>query len=139
MFEIKNEDMLFRLSFIERIIVPEERQEDAIMCWLEIKDKYINLQCECELIPFDLQNLKSMTATFYEALFSSRPPKMVEFSPRMPFFTCGFVTSLDCDPVNFFFTASPHVYDSWELKGEIMIDQSYFPGLIQGIESILTN
>lgn len=139
MVEIKNEDTLFRLSFIERVEEPEEPQEDLIMCWLEINGCNISLQCQCELTPYDLGSLKNMVSDFYNSLNRSEQPEPISFAPRMETFTCGFNLVEESDLVGFTFTASPNVYDSWKLTGGIMIDQSYFPALIRGIESILTN
>ncbi|MFC0142370.1 hypothetical protein ACFFJN_20765 [Erwinia mallotivora] len=139
MFEIKNEATLFRLSFIERIEEPEEPQEDEIRCWLEIEGCGINLQCQCELTPCDLTSLKEMISGFYASLSRNESPEPVSFAPRIETFTCGFNAILGSDSVGFTFSASPQVYDSWKLTGGIIIDQSYFPALIYGIESILTN
>jgi hypothetical protein len=139
MFEIKNEDTLFRLSFIERIEEPEDRRLDLIMCWLEISGCSINLQCQCELTIFDLESLKGMISEFYTSLTRNGRPDPVTFAPRMPVFSCGFNIVGGSDLVGFTFSATPHVYDSWQLTGGIIIDQSYFPSLIEGIESILTN
>jgi len=139
MFEIKNEDTLFRLSFIERIEEPEDRRLDLIMCWLEIAGCSINLQCQCELTIFDLESLQEMLSEFYASLYKNGRPKPVQFAPRMKSFTCEFNAVEGSDLISFNFTATPAIYDSWQLTGGIAIDQSYFPALIQGIESILTN
>lgn len=139
MFEIKNEDTLFRFSFIERIEEPEDRRLDLIMCWLEIAGCSINLQCQCELTIFDLESLKEMLSEFYASLYKNGRPKPVHFAPRMKAFTCEFNAVEGSNLIGFNFTATPAIYDSWQLTGGIAIDQSYFPALIQGIESILTN
>jgi len=139
MFEIKNGDTLFRLSFIERIEEPEEPLEDAIMCWLEINGCSISVQYQCELTPYDLKSLKDKITHFYSALNKTGRPKPVSFAPRVPAFTCGLNTLQGSDYVEFTFSATPDVYEGWKLTGSITIDQSYFPALIQGIESILTN
>lgn len=139
MFEIKNGDTLFRLSFIERIEEPEDRRLDLIMCWLEITGCGINLQCQCELTIFDLESLKDGITHFYTALNKTGRPKPVSFAPRVPAFTCGLNIYQGSDYIEFTFSATPDVYEGWKLTGSITIDQSYFPSLMQGIESILTN
>lgn len=109
------------------------------MCWLEINGCSISLQCQCELIPYDLVSLKKIMTDFYQSLSANKRPEPVSFSPRMSTFTCGFNVIGGSDAVGFSFTASPQIYESWKLTGGIIIDQSYFPALINGIESILTN
>lgn len=139
MFEIKNEGVLFRLSFIERIEEPEERSLDTILCWLEIEEPCINLQCQCELAVFDLEELRDKLAAFYKCLSLNVKAPAFSFVPREETFTCEVRQVRGADLVGFNFTASPHQDEGWMLKGGIAIDQSYFPGLIGGIESILTN
>ena len=139
MFEIKNENALFRFSFIERIEVLEDRRQDLIMCWLEIEEPGIKLQCECELTLFELERLQDMISRFYDKITKNieAPPEV--FTPRVPIFTCEFRRVEGTDVIGFNFTASPHEDEGWMLKGGIGIDQSYLSGLISGVESILTN
>lgn len=139
MFEIKNQDALFRLSFIERLEELEDRRLDTIMCWLEIEEPCIKLQCQCELTLFDLKRLRDMLSCFYEKLTQNIETSPVSFSPREQMFTCELRQVEGADFVGFNFTASPHQDEGWMLKGGIVIDQSYFPSLISGIESILSN
>jgi len=139
MFEIRNENALFRFSFIERIEEPEDRSQDLIMCWLEIEESCIMLQCQCELTLFDLENLRNMLSRFYERILNNNQALPEYFAPRIETFTCEVRQVEGADFVGFNFTASPHEDEGWTLKGGIAIDQSYFPGLISGIESILAN
>lgn len=139
MFEIKNESALFRLSFIERMDEPEDRRQDLIMCWLEVQEPCIKLQCQCELTLFDLENLRDMISRFYEDISNTIDVPPASFSPRIETFSCEFRQVVGADYIGFNFNVSPHEDDGWELKGGIAIDQSYFPGLIRGIDSILTN
>lgn len=139
MFEIKNENALFRLSFIERLEEPEDRRQDLIMCWLEIEEPCVSLRCQCELSLFDLSTLKDMLSSFYASLSNHAKPAPFRFVPRIETFTCECVLVEGGDYVGFNFTASPHQDDGWMLQGGIAIDQSYFPALISGVESILSN
>lgn len=139
MFEIKNENALFRLSFIERLEEPEDRRQDLIMCWLEINEPCISLQCECELSLFDLFSLKDMLSRFDQSLSGNKKPASFHFKPRIETFTCECLVVEGGDVIGFNFTASPHLDDGWMLRGGIAIDQSYFPALIRGVESILSN
>lgn len=139
MFEIKNEDALFRLSFIERLEEPEDRRQDLIMCWLEVEAPGITLQSECELTLFDLKSLQELLSGFYASLSQNIAPQPISFAPRIQTFTCEIIPVEGSNSAGFNFTASPHQHDGWTLKGGIAIDQSYFPKMINGIESILTN
>ncbi len=139
MFEIKNEDVLFRLSFIERLEEPEERSLDLIMCWLEIEEPCIKLQCQCELAQFELEELRDKLSAFYECLPYKVKPAAIAFVPRIETFTCEVRQVVGADEFGFNFTASPHEDEGWMLKGGIVIDQSYFPRLIRGVDSILSN
>jgi hypothetical protein len=139
MFEIKNEDALFRLSFIERLEEIEDRRQDLIMCWLEIEEPCISLHCKCELSLFDLEDFRNKLSRFYESILANIKPVPFSFIPRIETFTCECLQVEGGDYIGFNFTASPHQDDGWTLKGGIAIDQSYLPGLISGIESILTN
>ena len=131
--------MLFRFSFIERLEEPEDRSLDLIMCWLEIVEPCISLQCQCELALFELEELRDKLSAFYACLSKNVKPAPVTFVPRIETFTCEIRQVVGTDLVGFNFTASPHQDEGWVLKGGIAIDQSYFPGRIRGIESILTN
>ncbi len=139
MFEIKNENALFRLSFIERIEEPSNRRLDLVMCWLEVVDPYINLQCQCELTLFDLESLRDSLSKFYASINSGLRPLPFQFSPRVENFTIECLQVEGGDYVGLNFTIRPHLSDGWTLNGGIALDQSYFPALIQGVESILTN
>lgn len=51
MFEIYvDDDVFFRLTFIERIKEPEHREYDEITCWLEVTVPCIELKCLCEFV-----------------------------------------------------------------------------------------
>lgn len=139
MFEIMNESALFRLSFIERREEPEDRRLDLIFCWLEIEQPCIKLQCQCELTLFDLKNFRDMLVRFYENIEQNIKTPPESFVPRIETFTCEVRQVESADFIGFNFTASPHEDEGWMLKGGIAIDQSYFPGLIRGIESILSH
>jgi len=134
MFEIKNESVLFRFSFVERIEVLEDRRQE-----LEIEEPSIKLQCECELTLFDLERLRDMLSQFYEKISNSTEAAPELFTPRVPVFAFELREVEGGDIIGFNFTASPQEDEGWTLKGGIVIDQSYFPGLIRGVESILTN
>ena len=139
MFEIKNESVLFRFSFVERIEVLEDRRQDLIVCWLEIEEPSITLQCECELTLFDLERLRDMLSRFYEKISNNIEAAPELFTPRVPVFSFEIRKVEGGDIIGFNFTASPQEDEGWTLKGGIVIDQSYFPGLIRGVESILSN
>lgn len=139
MFEIKNESVLLRFSFVERIEVLEDRRQDLIVCWLEIEEPSIKLQCECELTLFDLERLRDMLSRFYKKISNNIEAAPELFTPRVPVFAFELREVEGGDIIGFNFTASPHEDEGWTLKGGIVIDQSYFPGLIRGVESILTN
>lgn len=139
MFEIKNESVLFRFSFVERIEVLEDRRQDLIVCWLEIEEPSIKLQCECELTLFDLERLRDMLSRFYDKISNNIEAAPELFTPRVPVFAFEVREVEGGDIIGFNFTASPQEDEGWMLKGGIVIDQSYFPGLIRGVESILTN
>ena len=139
MFEVMNESALFRLSFIERLEEPEDRQLDLIICWLEIEESCIKLQCQCELTLFDLKKLRDMLVRFHKNIEQSFETLTESFTPRIETFTCEVRQVEGTDFIGFNFTASPHEDEGWMLKGGIAIDQSYFPRLIRGIESILSN
>lgn len=137
MFEIKNEEALFRLSFVERLEEPEDRELDLIICWLEIKDNFVNVGCECELSVFDLHLFRDKLKGFYSQFFEN--PEPVCFEPRMPVFEINCLQLKDSDSVGFNFIVRPELSSGWVVNGGIIIDQSYFPSLLQGIESILDN
>lgn len=139
MFEIKNESVLFRFSFVERIEVLEDRRQDLIVCWLEIEEPSIKLQCECELTLFDLERLRDMLSHFYEKISNNTEAAPELFTPRVPVFAFELRAVEGGDIIGFNFTASPQEDEGWTLNGGIVIDQSYFPGLIRGVESILSN
>ncbi len=139
MFEITNNEEIFRLSYVERLIDLDERSLDKINCWLEIKNPYMALQCQCEVFAFDLKNLRDSLDVFYQSLSNSATPAPLSFTTFVPAFSCEINAVDESHHIEFKFKATPNEGESWQLSGEMVINQSYFPELINGIESMLAN
>ncbi|MGP3594213.1 hypothetical protein [Vagococcus sp. WN89Y] len=139
MFEIKNDDALFRFSFIERIEEPEDRRQDLIMCWLEVAGSGISLECKCEFSLFDLEEFRDKLHHFYQLLSTNQAVPPIVYAPRTNTFQCDIRHASDADVIGFNFKITPDMLTRWTVEGGTLIDQSYFPDLIAGIDSILTN
>jgi len=139
MFEIKTEEALFRFSFIERIEEPEDRRQDLIMCWLEVEGSGVKLQCQCEFSLYDLEELRNKLASFQKSISDNQLPSPIVYTPRVSTFQCEISQAADADIIGFNFRVTPDILTRWTLTGGTVIDQSYFPHLISGINSILTN
>lgn len=139
MFEIITDDSHFRFTFVERMIEPTDPQLDLIICWLEVGDPSVKLQCQCEFTPYELEKLHNQLSAFYKHLGEWPLSMQINFTPRYPVFSLVIGKGKDSDCVGFSFRVVPTVHDSWSLQGGMAIEQSYFPSLIRGINSILTN
>lgn len=139
MFEIKAGDSLFRFTFVERLEEIEDRNQDLIICWLEVQGSGMSLQCECEFSLFDIKALRDQLEQFYQSLSQGRFPKKIDYSPRVPTFNCEIVQAKDTDVIGFNFKVCPSMLTLWTMQGGMLIDQSYFPGLIAGLNDILSN
>ncbi|WP_124234115.1 hypothetical protein [Erwinia psidii] len=139
MFEIKTDDTLFRFTFIERLEEPEDRRYDLIMCWLETEGSGISLACECEFSLFDLEELRDKLSYFYQLLSENKQPSPITWAPRVPTFNIDIISDDNFLAVGFNFKITPNILTRWTLEGGTLIDQTYFPDLIRGIDSILTN
>ncbi|MDU5454949.1 MAG: hypothetical protein E6095_15680 [Pseudescherichia vulneris] len=139
MFEIKTDDALFRFSFVERVEEPEDRRQDLIICWLEAQGSGISLGCECEFSLFDLEELRDKLTQFWHCLSNNQAPVPVVYAPRVNTFQFDIHHAIDAYAIGFNFKIMPNRLSLWTLEGGMLIDESYFPGLIHGINSILTN
>ncbi|HFK7187416.1 hypothetical protein ACCC84_17640 [Serratia odorifera] len=139
MFEIKAGESLFRFTFVERLEDIEDRDQDLIICWLEVQGSGMSLQCECELTLFDIMTLRDRLEHFYQSISQGKTPKQIIYSPRVPNFSCEITQAADVDAIGFNFKVCPSMLTLWTMQGGMLIDQSYFPGLIAGLNDILSN
>ncbi|AHK21983.1 WapI family immunity protein [Yersinia similis] len=137
MFEIYVEDdVLFRLTVIERLKEPEDRRFDLINCWLEIKVPCIQLQCICELTPDEIEIFHQNLSDFYDSLLVGTTPLPVKFKPRIGILDAEVIATIDGQGVGFNFRVCPDIEAGSELNAGIYLDQSYFPGLLAGLKEI---
>ncbi|MGL6020544.1 MAG: WapI family immunity protein [Gibbsiella quercinecans] len=138
MFEINaGADALFRFTFVERLKEPEDRELDLINCWLEVNVPCIQLQCLCEFTPYELNVFFEQLSRFYSSLSSGSVPATIKFSPRIGILDITIRQISDSGVIGFTFWIRPDIQAGSELTGGLCFDQSYFPGLLAGLRSII--
>ncbi|MGK3116105.1 WapI family immunity protein [Candidatus Pantoea formicae] len=142
MFDIRNEEFVFAVSPLERVVDEEADPVNHLWDWIksfvELSVNGVKVQFQTEFTVGELKELREHFASFYEAVKVQREIKPFNFRSDLNQLNMLLRKVEGDDIVIIEYVLRPESHaDSVQVKGEFGINESYFPDIFRRLDEMI--
>ncbi|WP_292992304.1 hypothetical protein [Pantoea sp.] len=142
MFDIRDEEFVFAVSPFERVvnneIDPDNHHWDWIKSFVEFSVTGVKIQYQTEFTVGELKQLKEQFSAHYQTVVAQLEVQPFEFRSDLNQLNMLLrkVNGDDVVVIEYVLRPESHA-DSVQVKGEFVIDESYFPGILSRLDEMI--
>lgn len=143
MFDFRNEGFVFTISPFERVVDnetdPVNHLWDWIKSYVEFSVSGVKVQFQTEFTVGELKELRATFSLYYKAVMARHEIESFSFRSQLNQLNMVLSKVAGDDIVIIEYVLRPEDHaDSVQIKGELAINESYFPDILRQLEEMIS-